>query len=284
MSEVGIEVALGKQLQHARQKAGLTQQQLCNKANMSYSTLAKIERGAIKSPSIFTIECIADVLNVSLDELVGRSVDGSKGSKKVSKSGISFVYFDINGCLVRFFHRAFSALADDTGTPADIIESTMWHYNDAVCRGEMSIDDFNSKLAEITRQPSVDWLSYYLAAVDPIPAMQDLLIWTAENYRVGLVTNIMPGFLEALIKQGLIPDIDYDVIIDSSKENAVKPEKKIYQIAQDKAAVEPSQILYIDDSRGNLMAAEQLGWRVMWFDGYDTQESADRIKKALEFE
>jgi transcriptional regulator with XRE-family HTH domain len=55
MDKVGSEKALGKRLQEARQKAGLTQQQMCHKAGLSYSTLAKIERGAIKAPSIFTV-------------------------------------------------------------------------------------------------------------------------------------------------------------------------------------------------------------------------------------
>jgi transcriptional regulator with XRE-family HTH domain len=59
------EKGLGKQLQSARQKAGLTQQQLCHKANLSFSTLTKIERGAIKSPSIFTIQSIASALGIS---------------------------------------------------------------------------------------------------------------------------------------------------------------------------------------------------------------------------
>ena len=65
------ERTLGKRLQAARQAAGLTQQQLCQKANLSFSTLAKIERGAIKSPSIFTVQTIAAAVGQSLDELVG---------------------------------------------------------------------------------------------------------------------------------------------------------------------------------------------------------------------
>ncbi len=283
MSEVGVEVALGKQLQHARQQAGLTQQQLCNKADLSYSTLAKIERGAIKAPSIFTIESIADVLGVSLDELVGHTVGKTTGGKKTSKSGVEFVYFDINGCLVRFFHRAFTALAQDTNTPAEVIESTMWHYNDAVCRGELSVADFNAILSDKTGQPNIDWMNYYIEAVDPIPAMHDLVLWAAEHYKIGLVTNIMPGFLDALIEKGLIPDVTYDAIIDSSVVHAVKPEKAIYEIATKQAGVDPGKVLFIDDSRGNLMAAERHGWRVMWFDGYETKESAERIQQALEF-
>ncbi len=47
------EKGLGLQLQAARRRCGFTQQQLCQKSGLSYSTLAKIERGAIKSPSIF---------------------------------------------------------------------------------------------------------------------------------------------------------------------------------------------------------------------------------------
>ena len=51
-----VEVGLGRRLQEARKKANFTQQELCQKAGLSYSTLAKIERGAIKSPSIFLSE------------------------------------------------------------------------------------------------------------------------------------------------------------------------------------------------------------------------------------
>ena len=65
------EVGLGKLLQGARKKAGLTQQELCQKAGLSYSTLAKIERGAIKAPSIFTIQSIAGALNTNLNDLMG---------------------------------------------------------------------------------------------------------------------------------------------------------------------------------------------------------------------
>src|SRR4051812_12469090 len=107
------EKALGKRLQEARQKAGLTQQELCQRAGLSYSTLAKIERGAIKSPSVFSVAAIASVCNVPLEELLqvelASPTPGS--SKKRSATGVSFVYLDVNGVLVRFFHRAFSVIA-----------------------------------------------------------------------------------------------------------------------------------------------------------------------------
>ena len=89
------EVGLGRQLQAARKKAGLTQQDLCHKARLSYSTLAKIERGAIKAPSIFTIQSIAAALGLSLNELMGDLAPTPKSAPKYrSKSGVRFVYFE----------------------------------------------------------------------------------------------------------------------------------------------------------------------------------------------
>lgn len=283
MGEENAEIALGQRLQQARQKAGLTQQQLCQKAQLSYSTLAKIERGAIKSPSIFTIQSIAEALGVSLEVLLGISNTGqmTQKPKKRSLSGVRFVYFDINGCLVRFFHRAFTNMTHETGVPADIIETTFWHYNDAACRGEMTMEEFNQQFASRLGLREVDWMKYYLDAVDKIDEMQEVVAWVADNYYVGLLSNIMPGFIDEMIERNLLPKIAYDVIIDSSQVGAIKPEQKIYEIAQSRTAVQPEEILLIDDSRSNLMAAEKMGWHVQWFDDYRPTESASRVRETL---
>jgi FMN phosphatase YigB (HAD superfamily)/DNA-binding Xre family transcriptional regulator len=276
------EVGLGKRLQTARQSANLTQQQLCQKSGLSYSTLAKIERGAIKSPSIFTIQQIASVLGLSLDQLVGYSPALPESHSRLSKSGVGFVYFDVNGCLVRFFHRAFTKIAQDTGASPDKIETTFWHYNDAVCTGEISLNDFNKAIAKSLDLASFDWQKYYFEAVDPIKEMREFVQWAAEHYKVGLLTNIMPGFVEAMIQKGLLPNIAYTAIVDSSKTGVIKPNPKIYEIAQTKAGCPASEILLVDDSRSNLMAAERLGWHVLWFDDFNPTESIKRIKSVLE--
>jgi FMN phosphatase YigB (HAD superfamily)/DNA-binding XRE family transcriptional regulator len=277
------EQGLGKRLQAARQAAGLTQQKLCQQANLSFSTLTKIERGAIKSPSIFTIQSIAGALGVSLDELIGQTgpVNSNRELHK-TKSGASFIYFDVNGCLVHFFQRAFAKLAQDTGASPDTVETAFWHYNDEVCRGTMSISDFNAKLAERLEVGEVKWQDYYLDTVEPILQMQELLQWAAERYKVGLLTNIMPGFLSAMRRANQLPSIHYDAIIDSSEVAAIKPETKMYEIAQERAGCPPSEILLIDDSRANLTAAERLGWHVLWFDDARPEESAARARETLE--
>jgi HAD superfamily hydrolase (TIGR01509 family) len=284
------EKGLGKRLQGARQAAGLTQQQLCQRANLSFSTLTKIERGAIKSPSIFTISSIAGALGLSLDELVGSAVGPSSAASPAlpqrnllkTKSGVSFVYFDVNGCLVHFYQRAFAQLALETGAPSDVVETAFWHYNDDVCRGIISLSDFNAKLAERLGVEQVDWQKYYLNTVEPIIQMQEVLHWASERYKVGLLTNIMPGLLAAMRRDNHLPNIQYDSIVDSSEVAAIKPEAKIYEIAQQQADTPANEILLIDDSRVNLMAAERLGWHVLWFDDSRPDESVERVRQALE--
>lgn len=277
------EVGLGKSLQRARQTAGLTQQELCQKAGLSYSTLAKIERGAIKAPSIFTIQNVANALGLTLGDLMN-GISPAKPVelvKKRSRSGVRFVYFDINGCLVRFFHRAFGRLAEESGAPADLIETTFWHYNDAVCRGDMSMEEFEVAFAHKIGVKKVDWQGYYLTAIDPIEEMQELVTWASEHYHIGLLSNIMPGFISTMIEQNLLPKLPYKAIIDSSAVGAIKPEPQIYEIAAERAGVAPSEILLVDDSRSNLMAAERQGWHVLWFDDYRPAESVDRVRAAL---
>lgn len=279
------EKGLGRQVQAMRTAAGLTQQALCQKAGLSYSTLTKIERGAIKSPSIFTIQSIAASLDMGLDALLGQVVPGQtqKAIKKGrSKSGVSFVYFDINGCLVQFYHRAFTRLAEISGAPADVIETTFWHYNDDVCRGDMSMEEFNAAFAAALGMERINWIDYYLEAIDPIEDMHDLVEWAGEHYKIGLLTNIMPGFIDVMRRHGLLPDIEYDVVIDSSVVGTIKPEAQIYEIATKKAGCPGTEILLVDDARTNLMAAEKQGWHVLWFDDFRPDESIRRIKDALE--
>lgn len=276
------ERGLGKQLQAARQAAGMTQQQLCSQANLSFSTLTKIERGAIKSPSIFTIQSIATTLGLSLDELVGKSTQSSNRNFTQTKSGAKFIYFDVNGCLVHFYQAAFAKIAKDTGARPEVIETAVWRYNNEVCRGTMSISDLNTQLAKQLQVKSIDWQQYYLEAIEPVIGMHKLLIESYKHYKVGLLTNIMSGQLSALKRNGSLPDIAYDVVIDSSEVGVIKPEAHIYEIAEERAGSAPEEILFIDDTRTNIMAAAERGWQILLFEDNGSEAALERVREALE--
>lgn len=68
---------LGATIQTARKRVGLTQETMSRLTGLSYSTITKIERGAIAAPSIFTIYKIARAVDISLDDLMSRvTLDG----------------------------------------------------------------------------------------------------------------------------------------------------------------------------------------------------------------
>lgn len=274
------EKQLGRRVQAARQAAGLTQQALCQKARLSYSTLAKIERGAIKTPSIFTIQSIATVLGITLDELVGAPAPTKRRDQ--SKSGVKFVFFDVNNTLVRFWNRAFTKIAAEHDISPDSIEAVFWRFNDQICRGDITMEEFNTQVAKQLRLPRFDWRDYYLTATEPMPEMVELVRWVGEHYGVGLLTNSMPGLLPEMQARGLLPDVPYDIVIDSSAVGLLKPERAIYELAQTRSGYKPAEILFTDDTRANVLAAHQLGWHTALFDGALPDDSAARLRAALE--
>ncbi|EKD27689.1 MAG: helix-turn-helix protein [uncultured bacterium] len=57
-----------------RKNSGLTQQQLAEKAGLSYNVITTLEQGTAKQPTIQTIIKLADAFKISIDELVGRKL------------------------------------------------------------------------------------------------------------------------------------------------------------------------------------------------------------------
>jgi transcriptional regulator with XRE-family HTH domain len=69
----------GAVLKKARQKAGLTQEQLSFRAGLSRPYISQLERG-LKSPTVDTLFPICDALNEPAADIVGR-VDTARKRK-----------------------------------------------------------------------------------------------------------------------------------------------------------------------------------------------------------
>ena len=61
---------IAKNIKRLRKKLGISQDKLSKLANVSHNTIIKIESGGIQNPTIGTIQKIAQVLDVSIDELL----------------------------------------------------------------------------------------------------------------------------------------------------------------------------------------------------------------------
>lgn len=65
---------LAENIKRLRIKKGLAQEKLARLADISTATLVKIESGVAKGPTITTVAKIANALNISVDELIGRKL------------------------------------------------------------------------------------------------------------------------------------------------------------------------------------------------------------------
>ena len=63
---------LAANIKKLRKKNHLSQEQLAQKAGVTYSTLIKIESGLNKNPTLETLTKLANVFKIKIDELVGR--------------------------------------------------------------------------------------------------------------------------------------------------------------------------------------------------------------------
>ena len=61
----------------------------------------------------------------------------------------------------------------------------------------------------------------------------------------------------------------------SCQEGVRKPDEKIYKIVSDRLKMQPSDLVFIDDSAANVEAARLLGWKGIVF------RDADQLKKDL---
>lgn len=74
---------ISKQIKKFRERKNWSQRKLAEEAGIGYTVVTKLEQGVAKEPTIQTIIKLADALETSIDELVGRK----KGYLKNERNG-----------------------------------------------------------------------------------------------------------------------------------------------------------------------------------------------------
>lgn len=64
-------IMLAENIKRFRKKKGISQDRLAKLADVTHTTLVKIESGANRNPTIKTLKKIADALGVKIDDLLG---------------------------------------------------------------------------------------------------------------------------------------------------------------------------------------------------------------------
>ena len=110
----------GQRFARLRKNLGFKQDDIAEKVNISAQAVSKWEND-LSAPDISTLPILADILNVSLDELLGREVEQTKIIPEEERKDINSMLFKINilsadGDIVKFnIPLAFLLLCIDAG-------------------------------------------------------------------------------------------------------------------------------------------------------------------------
>lgn len=198
------------------------------------------------------------------------------------KKSIRFIYFDVGGVLLDF-RSGHKRAAEKYGVPYEAVQSIFEANWQAACRGTLSNDAYMALFANLFHivKPYPHLADFWTDHFSPIPATHAFVKSLAGSYMLGLLSNAEQGAMYYARKKKLVPDIDWACIVDSSEHNTIKPEPKIYEIAETMAGVAPEQILFIDDVPIHIDVARSRGWQGVVFDANHLTKSIHEISQYL---
>ena len=125
-------------------------------------------------------------------------------------------------------------MAAKHGLQYNDFEKVFQKYDDQICRGEISPQEFWDKYQDelLFQDSDINFLDYWVSKLSIIPETHKLIRdLVHSNISVGLLTNIYSGVFEKSLSIKLIPDVKYNSVIKSCEIKVIKPEKEIYLLA-----------------------------------------------------
>ena len=182
---------------------------------------------------------------------------------------IKFVYFDVGGVVIKDFSQRPELRRELWGETG--ITEEYWARN---CDGKLDLGQIPNNLPVTYSK----LLSGFVSSFEKNPSIWPIIESVKKKAKIGLLTNMYPKMLASIKKNDLLPSINWDVTIDSVAEKARKPERKIFEIAQERSGVKPEEILFVENTPKNLEAPKMLGWQTFFYDSSNYERSSEQLK------
>lgn len=200
-----------------------------------------------------------------------------------------FIYFDVGGVAVVDFsgNDKWNQMISELGIPEEKREEfrNLWKKGEGeLCIGSKSTEELAGELAEkigFELEPGYRMLDDFVARFERNAALCDLLDKIKDNYRFGLLTNMYPGMLDKIVEAKLLPDVKWDVVIDSTIVKMQKPNQDIYKYAQELTNLAPEEILFVENTEGNLIIPKELGWQTFLYNSYENEKSVRYLSEII---
>ncbi len=200
---------------------------------------------------------------------------------------VKHVYFDVGGVLLLDYSgtNKWIEMKRDLGVTEaeDPLFDAIWKkYRQRICIDcdvDTIVSDFESALERKLENYSM--LEDFVNRFELNPSIWPVAKAAKEKYSVGLLTNMYPRMLATINSKKLIPDIEWNAIVDSSVVGHQKPEPGIFDVAEKMVEVDPTEIFFIDNSPDHVKAAKSRGWQAILYDPTNTVESTKSVIKIL---
>lgn len=215
-------------------------------------------------------------------------MDRFKNQSFETATMIKFVYFDVGGVVIKDFSGTdkWKELKTDMGIKPDQeqkFDEIFDKQEPEVCVGrdiETLLPIFQKKLG-LSFPKGYSFLADFVNRFEKNESIWPVIKKLKKRYKVGLLTNMYPNMLKQIYKAGLMPNLKWDVVIDSSVEKVRKPQIEIFQLAQDRTGFKGKEILFVDNGAKHVEAAKNFGWQTYLYDPTNTLESNRNLELLL---
>lgn len=197
---------------------------------------------------------------------------------------ISFVYFDLGGVVILDFSgtNKWEEMKRDLGIEekTDAAFSNIWRrYHSEFCISrhvDTLIPIFKQEIG-ISFPFGYSMLMDFVNRFDPNPSIWSAINTIRQSCMVGILTNAYPKMFQAIQKSGILPPIEWNVIVDSSVVGCQKPDRHIFEIAERQSNVNKDEILFVENGEDNIKAAREFGWQTFFYDSIHPKESSKEL-------
>lgn len=194
---------------------------------------------------------------------------------------IKWLFFDVGSTIVdeRFaYEHRMQEIADQIGMSYESVNEAAINFYRQNKRGDL----------EVARQFGVPLPKWHTEDERLYADASECLRFLRDTYKIGIIANQLLGTKERLEEHGILQYID--LVIASAEEGVAKPDKRIFEIALDRACCKPYEAVMIGDRIDNdIIPAKSIGMRTIWIQqGFGqywniTQESekADCVVQSL---
>ncbi len=188
-------------------------------------------------------------------------------------SGLKAIFWDFGGVITTSPFEAFNLYEAERGIPLDFIRETNAVNADdnawaKLERNDIGVEEFSDLFEAETRArgypiPGRDVVARIYGAVRP--EMVAALEVCRARVTCGCLTN---NFLAPEQRPIKSPEVQaamglFSFVLESSVAGVRKPDPRFYQIALEKAGVDPADVLMLDDLGVNLKPARAMGMRTI---------------------